>query len=189
MTVKVKGTPELTRPNGSHSLVLGYNGREFGPFDREELFPVLEVDAPRVGRVRVSFEANRYVHTGGWSEWWIFLRDIRTPATDEEPLGGREVSGIGPATREAIADACRPLVLEYLSSDAYQESRRAAAVRALVGKIDAPRGYTLDGAATLLEELETRGDIDSHQASTVRGAIRRLYEALGELELIGIYKR
>lgn len=93
MSVKVKGTPELTRPNGSHSLVLGYNGREFGPFDREELlFPVLEVDAPR--------------------------------------------------------------------------------------------GYTLDGAATLLEELETRGDIDSHQASTVRGAIRRLYEALDELEAI-----
>lgn len=174
--------PELVRC-GSHSLTLGLNSRRgFGPFDREEFYPVFELEAPRVGLVRAQFEANRYVHSEGWSEWRIFLRDVRRPATDEQPLGGELVSGVGPATRETIADRCRPLILEWLEGEAYEESRRVAAVRALVYLLDAPRGYNIDRVQRELEHARSVDLPDVDRACRLRDVLVKLGELAVELE-------
>lgn len=156
MTVTVKNEPVLVRPAGSHWLELEQGIRRKGePFSREELHPILELDVPRVGFVRAQFEANRYVassydeRTGEssplWSEWRIFLRDVRTP--DEErpdlPHLGRTASGVGEATWRAITRACEPLILAWLETDDYRASRQSAAAYAAKREIDAPAAYRL----------------------------------------------
>jgi hypothetical protein len=181
MGASIKTRPELVRPAGSHSLTLSY-GREFGPFDREELFPVLELEAPRVGKVRADFEANRYVHSSGWSEWRIFLRDVRRPDPERPAIGGAEVSGVGPATRDAIRDACLPLIEEWLEGSEYRASREIAAARALVQKIDAPRDWAIEQARTLLEQLERAGELEPRKVGKIEAACEQLERARALLE-------
>lgn len=153
-----KLAPELIRPAGSHHVELA-SIRSPEPFAKEELYPILELQAPRVGLVRATMSADRYVastETGDrMGPWRIVLRDVRTPDAErpELPHLGREAAGIGPATRDTIQRACEPIVRAWLETDDYAHSRRRAAVRALLRTLETPADYTLTQARKNLDAI------------------------------------
>jgi hypothetical protein len=176
MAVSIKTTPELVRPAGSHHLSLEQGRAEYGPFSKEELYPILELEAPRVGFIRAQFSADRYVASNGWSEWRIYLRDVRTPDAERPDLPhlGRDAAGIGDATRRAISEACEPLIRAWLATDAYKVSRRRAAARAVANKIGAPAEWAIENGRRLLVAADSSLDPI---------AVKNLREALEALEL------
>jgi hypothetical protein len=94
---------------GSHSVSLEYaSGSEV---TREECYP--EITATWRGEeVKITMEANRYVHSSGWSEWRVFVH--------------RTDPGVTDTARAALREACEPIVREWLDSDEYTASRERA---------------------------------------------------------------
>jgi hypothetical protein len=190
MAIAIKTEPKLIRPAGSHWLELEKGQRRGDePFAKEELYPILEVDAPRVGLVRAEFEANRYVAssyddaTGTssplWSEWRIFLRAVRTPDPERPDLPhlGREAQGVGEATRRAISDACRPIIEAWLDSDAYRQSRRKTAAASVRREFDAPPSYRLTHARETLYRLaDELGATETDHLATVLSLLEQAAE-------------
>ncbi len=165
MAVTIKTEPKLVRPNGSHWLELEKGTRRPGePFSKEELYPILEVDAPRLGHVRAQFQVDRYVassydeRTGTsspvWSDWRIYLRDVRKPDADRPDLAhlGPSVS-YGEQTGRAIRDACEPIIRSWLISSEYDEARKVTAASAAKREIDAPPAYRLKTARQSVDLL------------------------------------
>ena len=89
---------------------------ERGLVSREALYPRLDVDMPRVGKVRADFEADRYLH----SSVVRVARDLRRV----DPADGIGKDWNSPM-RRAISAACEPLISEWLASKAYARSRDA----------------------------------------------------------------
>lgn len=143
MTVIAKNA-RLDKPNGSHHL--GTEGRSaYGPFSKEELYPVVVLELPRVGEVSVQFSADRYVSSSGWTEWRIYARRF-------DPS-----SGIGDAGHRAAHEAGVPLIREWLNGPDYPAARQQAAAHAAQRLFyDAgSRGYALE---TLGEQLAAMRD-------------------------------
>lgn len=190
----VKTAPTIVRANGSHWLELEKTSRgDVEPFAREELYPILELEAPRVGLVRVSFEVSRYVASSWdertqessplWTGWRILLRDVRTPDPDkpELPHLGREATGVGPATRKTISDKCEPIIREWLAGDEYQRSRRKAAAQAVRRELDAPRDYQLEGAKRILQRVARANLIGPMEADHISETLEHLERAAAGL--------
>ncbi len=178
MAVAIKSEPVLIRPAGSHWLNLETGPRRNDePFSNEELFPILELDVPRVGLVRAQFEANRYVHSSGWSEWRVYLKDVRLPDAERPELYhlGPDAPGVGPSTRDAIRAACEPLILGWLETDAYLASRQVAAAYAARREIHAPRCYRIDAARTTINLLAAH--LTDDDLIRLRGALDLLDRA------------
>jgi hypothetical protein len=108
----------------SHSVRLGGDRR----LEREEFFPAFT--AVWRGAVHhVDMEATRYSFSDGeLSDWRIFPRTIREGTTD--------------LARKALGDACRPLVVEWLKSDAYKASRAQAFARFISNQLREERYST-----------------------------------------------
>lgn len=140
---------------GSHYLNTDNVNDRSQPFSKEEIYPIVELEAPRAGLVRAQFSADRYVSSSGWSEWRIYVRDIRTPDPEKPELAhlGPHASGIGDATRAAIDEAGRPLIVEWLASPAYLESRRRAAGHAVRRLFYDASAYSLDNIGRQLEQI------------------------------------
>lgn len=176
--------PVLVRPAGSHHLEMEtHRTSSAEPFTKEELWPILELEAPRVGLVRVSMSADRYVanYPDGdrMGPWRITLRDIRKP--DEErpdvPHLGAIAAGVGPATRDAIGRACEPIVAAWLETDDYRASRRRAGARAVARLIDAPPDYKTSTAREAL--ARAAGELDELAAQRLEVAINHLETGRG----------
>lgn len=183
----VKTKPELVRANGSHWLELGgYSEQQSGEaFKREELYPVLELEVSRAGRVRAQFSCDRYTSSNGtMGAWRVILREIRTATPDEPYQAGGIASGIGPATSREISEACEPIIRAWLESDDYRASRRSAAAAAVVRELEAPAGYTLQRGRDALER--TANELEVAQAGLIRKAIGQLAEAREALESLTI---
>lgn len=187
MTVTISSDPVLVAA-GSHWLELeATSRREQEPFKHEEVYPILELDVPRVGKVRAKFQVSRYVASDAtlgpvWTGWNVILREVMLP--DEErpdlPHLGREAQGIGPATRDAIREACEPIVRGWLDTHAYRESRREAAAYAFCRAVDAPPSYRLDDARRTLARISEH--LDEDQAARFQVGLNKLGEAIKLLE-------
>ena len=188
----LKTAPEIVQTT-SHWLTLEGTARaRQEPFSDEKVYPILELELPRVGLVRANFEASRYVASSYdeatnesrpvWTEWRIFLRDVRTPDDDRPDLPhlGRPASGIGPATNDAISDACLPLIAAWLDSDAYRQSRRKAAAYAVRREIGAPPSYRIERLRQTL--AETNGEIGPMEMDHLRGILDLLGQAADALD-------
>ncbi len=116
----------------SHSVRLGYHRT----LEREEFFPTFT--AVWRGAVQhVDMEATRYsFNDGELSEWRIFPRAIREGTTD--------------LARKALGDACQPLVLAWLASDAYKASRAQAFARQIAQNLREER-YSTTRSRELLD--------------------------------------
>jgi hypothetical protein len=186
-SVKIKGTPELVRPAGSHYLSVESHNPSREPFGKEELHPILELEAPRAGLVRASFEVSRSVasywdrdtdtSSDQWGPWRVYLRDVRTPDPKEPGVvyTGRPAAGIGDATRSAITEACEPIVRAWLETEAYRVSRERAAARAVSQKLEVPADYRNADGRRLLER--TRGDLTPAAAELLGEALAALERA------------
>jgi hypothetical protein len=108
----------------SHSVRLGNRDS----LEREEFFPAFT--AVWRGEVHhVDMEATRYSFADGeLSEWRIFPRTIREGTTD--------------LARKALGEICRPLVVEWLASDAYKASRAQAFARQIANTLREERYST-----------------------------------------------
>jgi hypothetical protein len=179
----VKTTPELVRPAGSHWLEPRRNSGS-GPFGREELYPILELELARVGKVRATFAVDRYQHSSGWSDWRVVLRDVRTPDPERPELVhlGRDAAGVGPAARKAITEACAPIVRAWLETPAYLGSRRREAARVLARELEAPPSWRTDRGRQLLAELRAAGELGPTVAVQLEHAIDLLDQARDTLE-------
>jgi hypothetical protein len=115
----------------SHSVRLGFHRS----LEREEFFPAFT--AVWRGDVHhVDMEANRYsFNDGTLSEWRVFPRTIREGTTD--------------LARKALGDACQPLVLAWLESDAYKVSRAQAFARQIASSLREER-YSTNRSRELL---------------------------------------
>jgi hypothetical protein len=142
----------IDKPNGSH-----YFGIEHGREAKEELYPVLEIELPRVGTVRAQFSVDRYVHSSGWSDWRIYAREV-TPG-----------NGVGDAARAAINEAGKPLILAWLASDEYRHSRARAIAYAVKRGIEYDRptaSYSIDNARKTLATFEHELHVSDVQSFT-----------------------
>jgi len=193
MTVTVKETPTLVAPAGSHWLALEQTGRaEQEPFANEELYPILELTAPRVGLVRATFSVSRYVASNWneatqtsspvWTDWNIYLRDVRTPDPDMPDAYhlGRDAAGVGEATRQAIREACEPIIRGWLGTEAYRASRRKTAAYAVRRELDAPRSYNLQNTERTLQRL--RGELGPMEADHLASMLALLEQAAEGLD-------
>jgi hypothetical protein len=108
----------------SHSVRLGNRDS----LEREEFFPALT--AVWRGAVHhVDMEATRYSFSDGeLSDWRVFPRTIREGTTD--------------LARKALGDACQPLVMAWLGSDAYKASRAQAFARFISNQLREERYST-----------------------------------------------
>lgn len=101
---------------GSHSVRFDNRGQ----LEKEEVFPTFETTW-RGAAVTVQMSADRYRHSSGISEWRIYAVNTR----DEK--GG----ALTPLARSRMTEQLRPLVYEWLLTDAYAASRRQAFANAL----------------------------------------------------------
>jgi hypothetical protein len=108
----------------SHSVRLGNRVA----LEREEFFPAFTA-VWRGTAYHVDMEASRYSFSDGTlSDWRIFPRTIREGTTD--------------LARKALSDACKPLVLAWLDSDAYKASRAQAFARFISNQLREERYST-----------------------------------------------
>lgn len=142
-----KATIETTMTGArSHSVKLGGPTDEtsMSGIDREEVFPTFATDWRGVAVV-VQMNANRYRHSSGVSEWRIHV---------ERGIEGTDPYGRGKAisdtARSRLTDRLEPLVLEWLESDDYRQSKRAAVVHALAREL-AERTYVQPASARAWE--------------------------------------
>ena len=149
---------ELVRPDGSHWIALDWprDGTGGRVISKEDVYPVLTA-VWRGADVRVQMAADRYRYSSddgpGITDWRIIGRDART-GSDEHGCGGVEVTG---TARSALADVCRPLVLDWLGTDDYQASRRRTLYAAIMREItDAGAGRHGDPPSSSIRPTITR---------------------------------
>lgn len=186
MPVAIKNEPILLRPNGSHWLTLE-NGprRNAEPFNSEELYPIVELDVPRVGLVRAKFSASRYVASDAtrgavWTDWHVILRDVDLPDPERPDLPhlGKPAPGVGPTTRKAISAAGEPLIRAWLETQEYRRERRKAAAYAMRRELQDPRA--LSGARKTLRLVAPH--LGPMELSYLSEALHLLEEAAAYLE-------
>lgn len=174
MTTKAPPAARITNPTRSHSLSFDHRG-----IDKEELFPVLEIDLPRVGTVEVRFACDRY-RASVWHE-----DDTRTEEMGAWRIYAREFEpahGIGDAARRLANEAGVPIIRAWLASPAYKVARQAAAARML-------RHFIADRGTTTYGVLDSRRALAAHGAeldAPTRRAFKRAVDALDKAgELLG----
>ena len=170
----------LERPNGSHWIATAHQSG--GAISKEELFPVVTLDLPRIGRVRARFEVSRYTFSDGeWSEWRVILRDLRE--WSEEEYNGADVN-VTDARRECVYSQAEPLIREWLESDAYAEARRRAAA-AMVARVVVDGGtksYGIDNARRELARHRSEiAEVDAERLARALDALDEASRALDEL--------
>lgn len=108
-----------------HDVDLSGYGREYLTAQKETA--TLEFVATWRGRpVVLRMEANRYVHSQGWSEWRIFARQARED-TNGQGLGAE----LTDTARTRLRDEFSPAVEAWLKSKAYRDSESRAYVWAI----------------------------------------------------------
>lgn len=133
-----KTEPVLVRA-GSHSVTIS-------PFSdmgfKEEVFVYFNATW-RGQPAAVSMRADRYTHSSGLSEWRVYSSDVKAGAWDPETNWyaekGDDLSG---TARSRLGDELRPMVMEWLASEAYEVSERAAYLSAMRGMLYEARPYT-----------------------------------------------
>jgi hypothetical protein len=159
---KLVATDPVLIDTRSHSVNLGYRNST----EREEFFPNFTA-VWRGKAYHVDMEATRYAFADGdLSEWRIFARHIREGYTD--------------LARRALGDACAPLVVEWLKSDAYRASRAAAFARQIANTLRDER-YSTNRTRELLDahfsELTDADSARLHQAADVLDEFLALVQA------------
>lgn len=84
--------------------------------------------------VVVTMQADRYVHSNGWSEWRVYAERARE---DVGPNGGLGAD-LTETARHRLSDEFKPVVEKWLESDEYTLSARMAvvgALKALAGRL------------------------------------------------------
>lgn len=121
----------MTEPvNVYHDVDLstGGHGRDLPHYAAHSETITLEYSATWRGRpVVVSVNADRYVHSSGWSEWRIYAKQARE---DVGPAGGLGAD-LTETARHRLNDEFKPFVGEWLQSKAYGPSASRAYVYAV----------------------------------------------------------
>src|SRR5665213_3171840 len=151
---KLVATDPVLIDTRSHSVTLAYRRT----LEREEFFP--NFTAVWRGTVyHVDMEASRYAFADGdLSEWRIFARHIREGYTD--------------LARRALGEACQPLVVAWLASDAYKASRQQAFARQIANTLRDERYST----------HRTREQLDAHFTELTDEESARLHNAADILD-------
>jgi hypothetical protein len=167
-TTTLDATLEAVR---SHSISARGNWGDF--HENEELYPELKVEVGSTIR-EVRMEANRYLHSSGWSEWRIYVRETNPS------------QGIGEVTRAKIRDACTPIVEAWLESDEYVASRSRAFCWWLKQLIR-DENYNLERPERTLFHYREEMNADQRELLTEAITTKRAYlEALDGIDLEAI---
>jgi hypothetical protein len=146
----------------SHSVSLGYRKS----LEKEEFFPNFTA-VWRGKPYHVDMEASRYAYADGdISDWRIFARHVREGYTE--------------LARKALGDACQPLVVDWLKSDAYKASRAQAFARQIASTLREER-YSTHRTRQLLDshfsELTDEDSARLHKAADILDEFRVLVQA------------
>lgn len=168
---------ELVQAFRSHHISLDWN---HGTRDvsKEELFPI--VRAAWLGQeLNVQLDVNRYRHSGGMSEWRIYVTSARRAIAEESGYAA-EVP-LSDVARSKLTAACRPIVLELLESDEYRQARRRAFAHAIRRELleDAGRSYGLERVRDTLEHLRDElGEEYADELARLVGIAQELADGL-----------
>lgn len=119
-----KQAPALTATG--HSVEFDYRQQ----LDNEQVYLTFETEWRGQPAV-VRMQADRYRHSSGISEWRYRVDEARGADTSD----GRRGADLSGTARSRLSDQLRPLVEEWLGSEAYETSRDEAyfdAVRRMV---------------------------------------------------------
>ena len=149
----------FTHKGNSHWVTLEHGES----LTKEEVYFTVEATW-RGDRVSFEIEATRYKHSGGWSDWRIYVRSGLDSFTEPQSRAFNEVG--------------KPMVEQWLGSDEYPASRQRAFYNSIRSVVREER-YSVDKSERLLAKLGNELSVGDLASLTIAvGHLRDFLEAV-----------